>query len=473
MLMAHLFNENYPFRKGLEECGKHYCTDGGKKQSDEFKLFMSLYGWEGMPSQVIRSYAEYDAVLTFMLWTELIKLFRKEGLEEYWKHKAKFTNVVRTMERRGIRVDVAMCNRMAVHGSMIMDDIVELLDGRNPGSGKDLKTMLIDELGLPIVKPTKTTAKKPESEWAPSFDKDAMAIYDRILERQDNEVATHILTYRGWQKAVSSNYKPYVELLSADGRLRPNYKLHGTKTGRMSCEKPNLQQIPRAGDKAWNGEMKTAFLPEDGYSLWEFDYGQLELRLATGYAKEESLKQVFADGRDVFTEMAEELNMPRQDVKTLTYTIQYGGGLKRLSDVFGVSKDRADEIRSGFYNRYPGFRQVSNLASAKAKHVGKVKLWSGRYRHFQYPKDEAHKSFNSVIQGGAADIVEGTMVRLFERVDHEDECRMLLQVHDSVIFEIRKDREDYYIPLIKECMENVEPDFGVKFMVDAHRFGAE
>ncbi len=474
MLMAHLLNENMPFNKGLDSCGKYYCKDAGKKQGDEFKLFMSLYGWAGMPSQAIRQYAEYDPVLTFMLFEVLIKLFLKENLDDYWhNHKTKFTTVVRTMERRGIYIDVPMCERMTMHGTMIMEDIVEILDGRNPGSTKDLGTMLIDELGLPLVKPTKTTAKLPVEEWKPSFDKEAMEVYDRILERRENDLATHILTYRGWQKAVSSNYKPYVELLSPDGRLRPNYKLHGTKTGRMSCEKPNLQQIPRKGEKAWNGEMKTAFKPAEGYSLWEFDYGQLELRLASGYAHEEGLKRIFAEKRDVFTEMAADLAMPRHDTKTLTYTIQYGGGIKRLSAVFNVSAERADSIRAGFYTAYPGFRKVSNLASSKAKHFGKIKLWSGRYRHFLYPKDEAHKAFNSVIQGGAADIVEGTMVRLFERVDNEDECRMLLQVHDSVIFEIKTEREDYYIPRIKEIMENVEPDFGVTFSVDAHRFGAE
>ncbi len=473
MLMAHLINENLPFSKSLQDCGRYYCKDPGKKEDDEFKLFMALYGWAGMPSQAIREYAEYDAILTFILFEVLLPKFLKEVPDEYWEHKVKFTGVVRTMERRGVVIDVPMCERMSLYGETIMGDIVEILDGRNPGSTKDLGIMLIDELGLPLIKPTKGTAKLPEDQWKPSFDKEAMEVYDRILERQDNELAIHILTYRGWQKAVSSNYKPYVELLSPDGRLRPNYKLHGTKTGRMSCEKPNLQQIPRKGEKAWNGKMKAAFLPAEGYSLWEFDYGQLELRLASGYAHEESLKQVFAEGRDVFTEMSQDLGMERQDTKTLTYTIQYGGGLKRLSAVFGVSKDRADAIRSGFYTRYPGFRAVSNLAQSKAKHVGKIKLWSGRYRHFLYPKDEAHKAFNSVIQGGAADIVEGTMVRLFQRVDNEDECRMLLQVHDSVIFEIRTDLEGHYIPLIKECMENVEPDFGVKFAVDAHRFGAE
>lgn len=481
MLLSHLLNENFPYQKSLDACGKWYCKDAGKKLSPEFQLFLTLYGWAGMPSQAIREYAEYDSILTFKLFEVLWALAKKEGLEDYWySHKMPFVRVVMAMERRGVRIDVPMCLRMQIHGGMIMDDVVELLGGLNPGSSKDLEKLLIEQLGLPLVKPTKGSkgpkdAPNPPEMWKPSFDKDAMEQYDRMLEMrgESDETAQHILTYRGWQKACSSNYKPYVELLSPDGRLRPNYKMHGTKTGRMSCEKPNLQQIPRAGDKPWNGDMKTAFLPEDGYGLWEADYGQLEFRLTAAYAHEDKLILVFEQGRDVFTEMSESLGMPRQGVKTLTYTIQYGGGLTRISAVFGVTTDGADALRSNFYSTYPGIRQVSNLAQRKAKFIGKIKLWSGRYRHFVDPRGEAHKAFNSVIQGGAADIVERTMIRLFDRVDNEEECRMLLTVHDSVIFEIKEGLEENYLPRIKDVMENVEPDFGVKFAVDIHKFGAE
>jgi DNA polymerase-1 len=165
--------------------------------------------------------------------------------------------------------------------------------------------------------------------------------------------------------------------------------------------------------------------------------------------------------------------MARQDTKTLTYTIQYGGGINRISTVFGVSAERAGQIRENFYLSYPGFRAKANIAQSKARAKGKLRLWSGRYRHFLYPQDEAHKGFNSIIQGGAADIVERTMVRLFNTVDHEEECRMLLQVHDSIVFEIKNGLESKYLPMIKKCMENVEPDFGVRFAVDIHKWGTE
>lgn len=464
MLMTHLINENIPYNKGLDSCGKYYLNDPGKKQSPLFLGWIKVYGWAGMLARIVYEYAAYDADLTYRLWEHLFPIFTKEVKDEYWDHKQEFHHVIRTMERRGVKIDTDLCRRMIVHGELAMEDVVEILGDRNPGSPKVLRELLIDNLGLPVVKRSKKTG-------APSFDKEAMAVYDQILERQDNPLAEYILSYRGWQKSVSSNYKPYLSLLSLDGRLRPNYKLHGTKTGRMSCELPNLQQIPRTGSKPWNGTMKSAFIPETGFKLWEADYGQLELRLASAYADERGLKIIFQEGRDVFSEMAQDLGMPRHDTKTLTYTIQYGGGNTRLSQVFGISLERASEIREHFYNTYPGFRTISNLAARKAQVNGKLQLWSGRHRHFLYPKDESHKAFNSVIQGGSADIVERTMVRLYNRVDNESECRMLLQVHDSIVFEIKEGLEDKYLPLIKETMENVEPDFGVKFAVDIHEWG--
>lgn len=460
--MAHLINEVVPYSKSLEACCKHYLNDEGKKVSPEFKAIVDKVGWHAIHSLMMWYYARYDAVLHLRLYRKLLPLWKKESLQDYWPRKRKTTDVVIEMEKRGVRVDVPLCEKETVIGNEQMGELIELL-GFNPGSTKELGKFLIDKLHLPIVKTTPAGR--------PSFDKFAMEEYDEMLERLDEPAAKYILTYRGWQKSVSSNYLPYVKLLSPDGRLRPNYKLHGTKTGRFSCEKPNLQQIPRVSDKPWNGAMKQAFIAQPGYTLYEADYSQLELRLGTAYAKEASLLQVFEEGRDIFTEMSATTGLPRPDTKQLVYTIQYGGGRRRISNVFGVPESRAEVLINTYYTAYPGFRRVSAQAQAIARTKGKIKLWSGRYRHFQWPKDEAHKAFNSVIQGGAADIVEGTMHRLFDTVDNEDECRMLLQVHDSIVFEIRDDLVDHYRPMIIEVMENVEPEFGVRFAVDFHKWG--
>jgi DNA polymerase-1 len=343
-----------------------------------------------------------------------------------------------------------------------MAEITDIL-GLNPGSPTQLKKLLIDELGLPVVKTTKGGKA--------SFDKFAMEQYEELLEQMGDSRASLILEYRGWQKTCSSNYKAYLELLSPDGRLRPNYKLHGTVTGRLSCEKPNLQQIPKVSEKPWNGSLKRAFIPREGYKLFEGDYSQIEFRLAAAYGREESLLAIFNDPtRDIFTEMAATLGMPRNSVKTLTYTIQFGGGVNRIKQVFGVTEQEARAMLDNYWNSYRGIYKVTQLAKSKAMRTGKVKLWSGRTRKFLYPEDEARKAFNSAIQGGAADIVKRAMVRLYNTVDNDD-CQMLLQVHDSVVFEIREGTEDKYLPLIKETMEAVEPDFGVHFAVDVHEWG--
>lgn len=461
--IAHLVNENYPYSKSLNACVAAYVDKNEAKFEAELELAVKAFGWAKVPIHVMTPYAIYDAVLTLRLFTKLILLFKSERLDKYWEHKQKFIRVIIAMESRGVKVDIPLCEKQATVGKFILEDLIDTLGG-NPGSPIFLKKILIDELELPIVKTSPKTG-------APSFDKEAMGIYDEILSRKNDPTAQLIKEYRGWSKSVTSNYVPYTELLSPDGRLRPNYKLHGTKTGRMSCEKPNLQQIPRVSDKEWNGQMKAAFIPEDGYELWEFDYSQLELRLGAAYADEQELKEVFAEGRDIFTEMSKAIGMPRHDTKTLVYTTQYGGGVTRISHVFGVSTDRASELRQRYFDTYPGFALIAKQASNVCIQKGKIKLWSERYRHFQNRRDDSHKAFNSVIQGGAADIVEHVMVRLFEEVDDNSLCRMLLQVHDSVVFEIRQNLVEEYKERIIKIMTDIKPDFGVKFAVDAHEWG--
>jgi DNA polymerase-1 len=343
-----------------------------------------------------------------------------------------------------------------------MEDVKEIL-GLDPGKPKDLQVLLLDKLGLPVLKRSEKTGK-------PSFDKEVMITYDEILARQRNATAEHVLSFRGWQKSKSSNYDSYIRLRSPDGRLRPNYKLHGTKTGRCSCSDPNLQQIPRVSNKPWNGRMKKAFIADEGWELWEADYSQLEFRLTAHIANEMSLLEVFDDvTRDIFTEMSGPLGLVRQDTKTFVYATGYGAGINKIHHTLGVSTDRAAQIRASYWQAYPNIKYVSDQARLTVLRKKKIKLWSGRYRHFQWPQSEAHKALNSWTQGGAADFVERRMHTLFEELE-SDSCHMLLQVHDSVVFAIRSDMVEKTLPEIKRIMENVE-GFRVRFKVDIHRWG--
>lgn len=476
MVMAHLVDENQPRSKSLDSCAKYYLGDSKQNPAWHAACVKNPELWAYVTPDLICGYAMYDAYLALKLWGKLKPLAAKENLQATWQHKKDFTECLIEIEGNGIQIDTELCERMTELGEKEMQEQVNKLGGLNPGSRNDLEELLIRQLELPYMYNTDKKTKEQKV----TFDKDAMEKYEELLERTNNTTAQTILTYRGWQKSVSSNYKPYTTLLSPDGRLRPNYKMHGTKTGRLSCENPNLQQIPKAGVKPWNGKMKQCFVPATDFALIGFDYSQLELRVGTAYAEDEALIQVFQEGKDIFQMMSDNFikmglkEMNRDRTKTFVYSTQYGGGVNRISNVFNISRERAAEIRSAYYASYPGFRAATQQASSMALRDKRIRLWSGRYRHFQYPTEESFKAFNSVIQGGSADIVERAMLRLWKLNFPKDECRMLLQIHDEIIFEIRKGLENKYKPIIMDVMTQVDyhPSFQkVKFAADCKEWG--
>ena len=477
MIMAHLINENWPYSKSLDSCAQAYLKSGHTKEMPEqMAAIVKAFGWAMVPSWLMFDYARIDTEVTLELFFELWDKFAEEGLDKYWPYKARLIEVVIEMESRGVKVDMPFVNSMIDAAEQAIQDYSDQFGG-NPGSPVFLQKKLIEEMGLPVVKRSRKTGK-------PSFDKEAMGVYEQILTDRNDPLAEDILAYRGWVHAKGLFYEPYKSLVSPDGRIRPNYKHHkdaeegGTVTGRLSCADPNLQQIPRVSTKSWNGRVKKCFVGSDGYTLWEADYSQLELRLGTAYANETYLKEVFRDGRDIFTELSQTLGWDRQHTKTFVYSTQYGAGKTRISHVFDVNENQAQILINQYYSQFPRFRAVSEAAKNKCLVERKVRLWSGRYRHFSNPKEENHKAFNSLIQGGAADVVERVMVALFDEVDQKsnDEVRMLLQVHDSVIFEIKNGREEYWKPRILAVMENINEictNFDVKFAVDFHKFGGD
>ncbi len=469
MVMAQMVNENLPYKKGLDELGQFYLGEDGKiKDPDVSKEIKT--GTHHSTAAFIKDYAEKDAETTWRLGDTLVSMLYAEVPESVWYDKQRLINVLITMESRGVRIHVDRANQLRARGEDRLGQLREDM-GFNPGSTAQLGKVILDELGLPVVKKTPGGAA--------SFDKDAMIEYDAMLEALDSPLAKQLMEYRGWQKSVSGYYKPYVEKLSPDGRLRCDYRLDTTVTGRFSCTNPNLQQIPKVTDKPWNGQVKECFVPADGYTLWEVDYSQLELRLGTAYSQEPVLMEIFADPtRDVFSEMAGELGWPRDHVKTFVYSVQYGAGVNRVMNAFHVTEAVAVKMRRDFFRRYPKFRAVIERASMRAEAEGHIRLWTGRYRHFRFPKRESYKAFNSLIQGGAADIMERTMVRLYDEVDSDDECRLLLQVHDACTFEIKQGLEGQYLPEIKRIMADVQGTCGesfndVTFAVDAKHWGGE
>lgn len=397
----------------------------------------------------------------------------KSPIPNLWTREMENLEVFQTMEGRGVLINKELCEREIAIGEGRMNQLRKELGGKNPLSNKDLRTLLIDEMKLPVLKRSKDTG-------APSFDKEAMKEYELVLENnpeysqgQWGSVAANILEYRGWSITLGLCYKKFVDMVSPDGRLRCDYWIHGTKTSRTSCHDPNLQQVPKEVEKVWNRNIKRAFEASEDYVLIQVDFSQGEMRMASGYAKQENLIDTFVSGRDMWGDMIAALGRPKKQCKTLTYAKMYGAQRNKLRTILGG--DNPDKFITDWEAYHDKIVAFSKKAYETAQRRGYIYLWTGRIRHLSSdPKGGPRLAFNSLLQGGLAEVVKSAMIRLYKEVDSE-ECRMLLMVHDSVIFEVKREYLDQYIPKIKECMSRVheEKDFGLPFDVEHEFWGKD
>lgn len=459
----------------LENCCQHWGVPG-KVQSALFKAYLAIYGYDGIAPTEIREYAEADAIAVYKLWEVVSRLLAKEpGATniKYWKEiEMPNYKVLYDMNTLGVKVDIDKCKEWEEKCEKELYSLRNEL-GFDPAKPTELKPVLYDQLGLPVLY-GKRRQKDGSVKLTPTTDKQAMERYDVMLEKLGNPLAKKIIAYRGWNKALTSYYRPYQEHVCPDGRIRPDFATHGTVNGRFACSKPNLQQIPKTDEdleltKPWSAHVKECFIPEVGYELWEFDYSQLELRLGAAFGNDTKLLAILNDpSRDLFTEIASEMGWPRFKCKTFVYSIDYGAGKGRVSDIFGVSEDQAKLLIAEFYEKYPGLGYANQYAKSEAETDGRVRLWSGRYRHFSRRKD-SFKAFNSKIQGGAADLVKKAMNDIKRELP---EVRMLLQVHDSLWFEFPKDKVEQYKRDVARIMSNPFPEEDrIKFFVDGHPVG--
>lgn len=479
--MAHLVDENLfdPKQNGplasptLDNCCKHFLGMPGKVKSFEFTALMNVLGWAKIAGSEIREYAENDAEMVYRLWEVLAKKLQNEtGAEniKYWKTlEMPNYKTLYKMNTLGVKMDIPFCKEWEERCEANMYRIRTDL-GFDPAKPTELKPIIYGELGLPVLYNVKK--KNGEKIQSATLDSAAMEKYEKMMEHLDNPIARRIIEYRGWSKAVSSYYRPYQEKVDPDGRMRPDYKSHGTLNGRYACANPNLQQIPKDSDnKPWVKDVKSCFIPEVGYELWEFDYSQLELRLGALFGLDQKLLPILNDReRDLFSEMAAEMGWPRQETKTFVYSVDYGAGKGRVSDIFRVSPEEAQRLIDAFYETYTGLGRANARAKYEVETTGRLRYWSGHYRHFNKTA-HAYKGFNSEIQGGAADLVKRVMNNISQEMP---ELRMLLQVHDSLWFEIPTERREEYKRDIRAIMENPFPnEKRVMFYVDGHPVGGK
>ena len=334
----------------------------------------------------------------------------------------------------------------------------------NINSPKQMGEVLFDELGLKP-KNQKKTAGGQRSTKESELDK----------MREDHPVITDILRYRELQKLVSTYIDNLPPLVSSDGRLRTTFVQTGAATGRMASHNPNLQNIPirTAESKA----IRQAFIASPGYQIVSIDYSQIELRIAAILSRDQSLVDIFARGEDVHTGVAmrvfavtaaEVTPEMRRKAKVINFGILYGMGVNSLRGNLGegTSREEAQEFFNAYFNTFTRLAEYLEETKAFARKHGYTQTLFGRRRHFPGMQSTApfiraqaeRMAINAPVQGTAADAMRVAMNHVYDYLHAAkkfDDVRMLLQVHDELLFEIKNEVLETEIPQLVSLLEGV------------------
>ncbi len=408
-------------------------------------------------------YAAENADATLRLWRVLkARLPAERVTVVYETLERPLVEVLARMERRGIRIDKAILSRLSGDFAQTMArleaEIHEQAGGAfNLGSPKQLGDILFGRMGLPGAKKTATGA------WSTS----AQVLDD--LAETGNGFARLMLEWRQVSK-LKSTYTDALPTFADPGtdRVHTSFALAATTTGRLSSSDPNVQNIPirtEAGRK-----IRTAFVAAPGHKLVSADYSQIELRLLAHIADIPQLKQAFAEGRDIHAITASEMfgvrledmtGEVRRRAKAINFGIIYGISAFGLANQLGIPRSEAGDYIRTYFERFPGIRDYMDATKKLAKQQGYVTTLFGRKCHYpritaSNPSERAFNeraAINMPIQGSAADIIRRAMIRMDAALDAERlQARMLLQVHDELVFEVPDDEIERSIAVIRRVM---------------------
>ena len=407
---------------------------------------------------------------------------QKEKLDFiYEKMELPLSPVLRRMEARGVLIDKDFLTKLSkdYHEELekIAARIYEAAGGEfNINSPKQLGDVLFDKLGL-AVKNQKKTAGGQRSTRESELEK----------MRELHPIVDDILKHRELQKLLSTYIDSIPTLLDNENRLHTSYIQIGAGTGRMASKNPNLQNIPIKSELG--RAIRHAFIASPGMELVTFDYSQIELRVAAFLSKDPTLTDIFKAGRDVHAEVAarvfgvktEDVNYEqRRRAKVINFGIIYGMGVNALRESLGTTRAEAQEFYDQYFAAFPRLAAYLNEIKADATRTGYTQTHFGRIRYFEglkspipYIKAAAERAaVNAPFQGTAADLLKLAMVEIGAWVDKEklgDDVHMLLQVHDELVFEIKKSEVESAAKQIKKIMEGVlseKESGGIPFLAE-------
>ena len=410
-------------------------------------------------------YAAEDADITLRLHrTMKPRLAHDHLVTVYETLERPLVPILEKMERAGIRVDAGALNALSVDFAARMGELetgIHTLAGRdfNVGSPKQLGEILFDEMGLSGGKKGKTGA------YATGAD---------VLEglaAEGHDLPARVLDWRQLAKLKSTYTDALIEQINpTTGRVHTSYAQAVASTGRLSSSDPNLQNIPVRTEEG--RKIRQAFVPDSGHTLLSADYSQIELRLLAHVADIDALKLAFHEGLDVHAMTASQVfgvpiegmdPMVRRNAKAINFGIIYGISPFGLARQLGIPQGEAKDYIEAYFTQYPGIRQYMEDTKEHARKHEFVETLFGRRCHTPQINDRQHNmrgfaeraAINAPIQGGAADIIKRAMIRLPKALTEAKlSARMLLQVHDELIFEVPEREIDATKSLVAGVMES-------------------
>jgi DNA polymerase-1 len=415
-----------------------------------------------VPIDRVAAYAGEDADAAWRIDAILSPRVREEGLWDlYAGLERPLIAVLARMEATGIAVDVPKLRQLSEEFAQRLDAIraeIHALAGRefNIGSAQQLRQILFEELKL---KPTKKT---PGGE--PSTDAE-------VLEALSNEhpLPRLIVQHRQLDKLKGTYLDALPELVHPDGRIHASFNQVVTATGRLSSSDPNLQNIPvRTED---GRQIRQAFVPgEAGWSLLTADYSQIELRILAHFSKDPELVRAFAEDRDIHAVVASQIfGVPESEVskdqrrmaKTVNFGVIYGLSAFGLAGRLGISQADASTFIDAYFRQYEGVDRFITETLERAKEAGRVETILGRRRAINGIKNTTGRvrnlaertAVNTVIQGSAADLIKRAMLDVDRRLRGGSlRSRMLLQIHDELVFEAPPDEIPALSAMVRGAM---------------------
>jgi len=409
-------------------------------------------------------YAAEDAFITYKLYKLFLQKLELQDathlIKEAREVEIPFIQTLLKMEKEGIEVDTEFFEQFLVEVKETLEgltkSIYELAGSEfNINSTKQLGVVLFETLGLPVGKKTKTGYSTDEK--VLSSLKDKHPIIPKLLE------------YREVHKLYSTYIDPLLKLAneSEDHRIHTSFVQTGTATGRLSSKNPNLQNIPTR--TPLGAKIRQGFIAGEGKKLIGIDYSQIELRLLAHFSQDAVLVDAFKHDKDIHLQTAiilfgeEEAPAKRNIAKTVNFGLLYGMGQKKLSDTLGITTKEAKAIIEKYFESFPTVKSYFRSIVESSKEKGYVETLLKRRRYFDYenatPMYRAayeRESVNSVFQGSASDLIKLSMNKIHRVIEDEKlKAKMLLQIHDELIFEVDANKADVLGEKFRGIMENI------------------